>query len=58
MKKKMTLAFASSIFMLALAASPNRANAAIDIYLHFDDAAPKSVPILPTIVSVVASLLF
>lgn len=58
MKKQMTLALASSIFMLALAASPNRANAAIDIFIHFDDVAPKSVPILPTIVSVVASLLY
>ena len=65
MKKKMTLALASSMFALALAAAPHRALAASDVYLNLDGikgeaashAAPApSNPIFDAILSFFASL--
>jgi hypothetical protein len=57
MKKKMTLALASSMFILALAAAPNRAQAAADNFLWFPNHDSTNVSILSTAVSVAASLL-
>ena len=47
MKRTMTLALASSMFMLALAAAPQRASAAHNVFLWFGDNVESKQPLSP-----------
>jgi hypothetical protein len=62
MKKKMTLALASSMLLLTLAATPHRALAASNAYLYIDgipgeseshSAPPPAATIVRTVLSIV-----
>jgi hypothetical protein len=47
MKRTMTLAIAASMFMLALAAAPQRASAAHNIFINFGDDVGSKQPSSP-----------